>query len=1613
MRSALFRLPRWAAAALAGWLAVSAPARAASSVILSEFMAVNSNTLTDEDHDYSSWIELYNAGTTTVDLAGWRLTDNSNNLSKWTFPSTNIAPGGFVLVFASDKNRASSGSELHTNFKLKSSGEYLALTKPGGDIATAYAPEYPPQVPDVSFGIAPGSITNLLIETNAPCRYLVPSNDGLGYDWLDPDFNDDAWTNGWLGVGYDNVPPEYPPDYRPDIRSNVSNIMFNANGTIYIRIPFVVAKPEDLDALDLHMKFDDGFVAFLNGEEIASANDQDVNTWNSLATVLNDGADFAGYHVPNAEEYLRLGTNVLAIHGLNQSANSSDFLILPRLLATEKPSIENGLRRYFQLPTPLATNSAGVEQLGPPIFGVSHTPARPMPSEDLMVQARIPQTAAGLATATLSYVVMFTNAVTIPLLPSTGDIFSAAIPASSYSTGQMIRYFVSAVGTNGVTNRWPLAEDTAQWLGTVAQDPSVTTSLRVFEWFVQNTNWHVKVGGGNNLNATNVFVYFDGQFYDGAFARVRGNSSQNWRKPHFKFEFSKGHYFNWATNQEAVEEFNLQSAYSDKTYIRQILAMETYRDAGAPYCETMPVQVRQNGNFYSVAVWMEQPGERYLRRQGLSDRGALYKMFNTFTSSSSGVEKKTRQDEPNTDLQAIVAGVATNLTPSAREKSLFDNADLPALLNYIAATTIIHDNDHIAKNYYAYRDTEGDRDWTLLPWDKDLTFGRNYTTNNGGVLNDTIWADKDVIPAPTNRSPSHPLFGDSNHQKSDSGFNRLIDAVHKTPVIREMYLRRLRTLMDQLLQTNGAPAGELRYESRIAQLYTNLAPDVLLDRARWGNPYGSNQTFEAALALLTNQYLSVRRTHLFQTHSGPLGTNGVGIPRAQLESPQLQFGVIEFSPANSNQAQEYIELRNTNAVAVDLSGWSVSNAVKFTFEPGTVVAARSNLFLSPNLPAFRARPVSPRSNESRMVVGPYKGNLSARGGALELRDAGGAGIASTNFAGNPGALLDQLRITEIMYHPSGDGDQEFIELKNIGTNAIHLAGVQFTDGISFAFTNYTLAPSGLVAVVRNMAAFTNGYDPAGLPIAGVYSGALDNAGEKITLLDPRNEVILSFKYSPWYPETDGGGYSLTIVNPLAPFDSWGESNSWRASAVFRGTPGREEPTLPLDAVVINELLSHSDIYPDWVELRNTTTNSISIGGWLLSDSPAKLGKYIIPTGTVLNAGGYFVIAESEFNNPTNPACIVPFVFSELGEEVHLSSASNGVPGDYHVMFEFGAAERYVPFGRHATSDGRVLFVPMESATPGATNSPPRVGPIVISEIMYLPRSNGYEFIELRNLSNSVVPLYDPARPTNRWKLTSAVSYTFPTNRSLAPNGYALVVSTDPSQFRAAYDLPASIPIFGPFTGKLDKAGESIRLRKPLDPETNGVAPYAIADQVDFRGIAPWPVAPNGGGYSIEKTTNAAFGNDPAAWRLGNLLGSPGTVPQLDENQDGIPDNWQLLHFLTTNAVGYGDWDYDGIRNDEEYIYGSQPTNAASGSRLSISNIGSSVFVFIPTFAASGPGYFGIERRYALESATQLAGPWATASTWVGQSGTNVFAESGSDTTLFYRVRAWLQEPGAP
>ena len=170
--------------------------------------------------------------------------------------------------------------------------------------------------------------------------------------------------------------------------------------------------------------------------------------------------------------------------------------------------------------------------------------------------------------------------------------------------------------------------------------------------------------------------------------------------------------------------------------------------------------------------------------------------------------------------------------------------------------------------------------------------------------------------------------------------------------------------------------------------------------------------------------------------------------------------------------------------------------------------------------------------------------------------------------------------------------------------------------------------------------------------------------------------------------------------------------------------------------------------------------------------------------------------------------------------------------------------------------------------------------MVLNEIMYNPgvSNDVLEFVELRNITASAVPLYDTNNPANTWRLRKGVDFNFPQGTTIPAGGYLVVVSFDPSadpaslaNFQSTYGTGATL--VGPYPGKLNNDGEDVELQKPDAPQTVpgpdfGLVPYIIVDRVNYDDAVPWPQSSDGSGWSTKKVNSSLYGNEALNWQAG-------------------------------------------------------------------------------------------------------------------------------------------------
>ncbi len=524
--------------------------------VITEFMALNESTLQDEDGDYSDWLEIYNPGPSDINLADWYLTDDATELDKWEFPSQELSAGNFLVVFASNKDRATAGQELHTNFGLSGDGEYLALSRRVAgnqvEVVSAYDPGFGQQYPDVAYGLEQSVAINDIIPEGGAAKTFFPGSDALHPAWTQQNFSDVMFASASSAIGYERAVPgfttqtikasvpvtslagaesvvanpgqqtsvvtqitpvvnylenegagrftsdlpfpgsavgnntndfvtvsvgsitipvagqwtfgvnsddgfklqiggftsqfdglrgasdtvstfnfpsagTYPVrllffeheggasvelwaaqgafgSYNSNFRlvgatasgglavetdpssggtdgftdyivTDVEASMYNAKSTVYLRAPFTVANPAELDSLTLRLRYDDAVVVYLNGTEVARRNAPASVSFNSFASSDRSESQAVLQENIDLSQYIGLlvagQTNILAIHGLNDAINSNEFLLTAQL---SEVTVTDGQLRYFQDATPGDFNSTSgfIDFTAAPTFSEAH-----------------------------------------------------------------------------------------------------------------------------------------------------------------------------------------------------------------------------------------------------------------------------------------------------------------------------------------------------------------------------------------------------------------------------------------------------------------------------------------------------------------------------------------------------------------------------------------------------------------------------------------------------------------------------------------------------------------------------------------------------------------------------------------------------------------------------------------------------------------------------------------------------------------------------------------------------------------------------------------------------------------------------------------------------------------------------------------------------------------------------------------------------------------------------------------------------------------------------------------------------------------------------------------
>jgi len=588
-----------------------------------------------------------------------------------------------------------------------------------------------------------------------------------------------------------------------------------------------------------------------------------------------------------------------------------------------------------------------------------------------------------------------------------GDQYTATIPTSYFpDAGHLIQWKVLITDGEGVEWTSPSfsnPDDGYEWYGTIVEAPELES--------VTLPTWHMFAAGSHLTemdkdkdkqdmslvpNYARVAIYDSStsNYYDYVRIDLRGNTSARFTKKGHGLRFAKAHPLTMrdvvtGEDIEDIRKTSLISEFADPSYMRQMIAFWLFRRMGNLVPFDFPVRCNLNGEFYQLAFNSERFTDELIEDvYGLDKFGYGYKNVGTLKSGSSttagDIEKKTPDDEDETNIAVLESELRSKITAAQNVSSSrdggdtgLDNAaltrfvvekfDLPAWLNYLASARITQEMDDVWANVCVYYDNpemkEGKRGtgtWMPLGYDFNLSFGQWYYNDIGG--------SRSGLMSTNDWFKSHPFYGGNRVLCYNSagmaymvggGGNDGFEVVLQSSKFRRLFLRRLRTLMDQELKEPGTAADDTPFMAKMQELADLMRADAALDAAKWPNDSTDDAIdvwtlrpagIDEGIKDIWDNYVVPRRTHLYVTHSVTnaakvigYGSNlNAGIPEAQSPMESLAPGIAVDV---SRLSEGVVVVSNANDEVVDMSGWTLRFGVDWTLPPGTVCDSNDCIYV--------------------------------------------------------------------------------------------------------------------------------------------------------------------------------------------------------------------------------------------------------------------------------------------------------------------------------------------------------------------------------------------------------------------------------------------------------------------------------------------------------------------------------------------------------------------------------------------------------------------------------------------------------------------------------------------
>ncbi|MDP6634354.1 MAG: lamin tail domain-containing protein, partial [Phycisphaerae bacterium] len=1308
------------------------------------------------------------------------------------------------------------------------------------------------------------------------------------------------------GIGFSDNQSEF----EDVIQTDVSDEMQGVNDSIWTRMEFVAS--DDLSAfgsLTLGMMYDDGFVAYLNGVQIAQRNAPLALAWDSSATSVHGNSQAVVYEDIDVGMNLLLeGANVLTIHGLNAAADPADFLIRPKLVATGDASVP----RHFAVATPNQTNTDQWWQYVEDTE-FDHDRGFYIDPFDLVITS-------DTADAQIYYT---TNGAS-PLMSNGGidgdaTLYAAPIPISTTTVVRAVAIKTDHAPTNvdshtyiflddvinqpdyptGFPTSWgshpseygmdPDVVNNPLYSGTIKDDlksiPTMSLVMDIDDIFGAGGIYSNTGGSGVGWERPVSVEMINGDsttmFQENAGVRIYGGVGRNSSfEKHtlrllFKSDYGDTKLRYPLFGEDATDEFDtiiLRAGFNNTwhrhsggeenraQYIRDEWIRQTQLDMDQIGLAGTFVHLYINGLYWGLY----NPVERANADFASSYLGGVKEDYDALNSyprkvvdgtADAWIETQNRSDEIPVDYDRVAEYV-----------------DIPNLIDYMLVNFYGGNQDWDDHNWYSVRKREDLAEWKFISWDSERILESITGSNRTGINQHN---------KPSNIYAGLRSLLEFQVEFADRAHMHLFNGGVLTPAATTARYQELATFIDRAIVGESARWG---------------------DSSRTSDPYTRDDEWVAERDRLLYQYFPQRTNVL-------LGfLRGAGL-YPNLDAPVFRIG---------GSYQHGGEISHAALLSMSSGAGTIYYTTDGTDPRASGGAVNGTQYSGGNITLTQPTRVRARRYDN--------GEWSALNDATYYINPPTAGeLTVTEINYNPHAPTnDELATQQVGDLPFKSSDFEFIELYNTTGHTIDLLDVEFSRGVEVTISSgqQTTLPTGQYAlIVANLSAFEARYG-TGLNVMGVFTGSLDNSGEMLTFGHPVEATLQELVYNDagaWPNRADGGGSSLELIDLQG---DYADGSNWRSSSEYGGSPGFAGSG-PRSDVVVNEIITHSDEpLTDVIELHNTTGSPIDIGGWFLSDGGGDYAKFEIPPGTIIPDGGYAVFYEGHY---FEGAFEVDYA-TEFGGPGEKDFALSGSHGDDVWLLEADVSGKLLSFVDHVEFIGAVNgesfgrwnngvgdLYPMTSLTLGAANSFPRVGPVIISEVMYnAPDPDGpggvdpgdLEFIELYNPTSEAIPLAAFANSPHGgpqyfadWRLRGGVDMEFDPGTTIGAQSMLVILSFDPNapvnaarvaDFRLHYGIDASVPLTGGYRGVLDNGGDRITLQRPDSPTAvePDFVPHVFEDQVRYDDLAPWATSPDGLGDSLQRTPINGWGDDPANW----IAGTPDPGAYASINNSPVVDN---------------------------------------------------------------------------------------------------------------------------